>query len=175
MSLPFGAPSPLLMRWADELTGKRPMLEAGCGSGRNAIALSRLGHKVVCADRDLKQLRRLARFVSRKSIRNLLFPVYADLTPEGWPFGKNRFAAVICVHFLDEEILPLIQTSLCWGGHLFIETIGGQGENHRDLPGAGALQKLLSPRFSFKFYEERPVGPACFRKVAVKLLAQKIR
>jgi SAM-dependent methyltransferase len=163
------------MQCAPKFSSKLPLLDAGCGSGRNAIALANMGHEIICADRDLDRLRCLTRAVSRKRIRSSLLPVCANLRRNDWPFGKKRFSAVVCVHFLDLGLVPLMHACLCRGGYLFIETIGGHGRNHLELPRAGELRKALATDFRFEFYEERRVGPARSRKRAVKLLAQKIR
>lgn len=169
-----GSPSALLMQWAHKFSSTLPVLDAGCGFGRNAVALARLGHKVICADSDADRLRSLAHVMSRKRIWISLFPVCVNLGQDGWPFGKNCFSAVVCVHFLDLALLPLIRACLCTGGYLFIETIGGHGSNHLELPRAGELHRALKADFRFEFYEERRAGPERFGKRAVKLLAQKI-
>jgi hypothetical protein len=64
-------------------------------------------------------------------------------------------------------------SSLQEGGHIYVETFGGHGENFRVLPKAGQLRKLLSRDVRFKYYKERKVGPIGFNSVAVTLFAQK--
>jgi SAM-dependent methyltransferase len=172
--LPPGSASQLLMEWAPHFSSNLPILDAGCGVGRNAVALARLGHKVICADSDVDRLRSLARIISRKRSRTSLFPVCVNLGHDEWPFGKDCFSAVVCVHFFDPKLLPLMRASLCAGGYLFIETIGGHGSNHLELPRAGELRQALDADFRFEFYEERQAGPERFGKRAVRLLAQKI-
>jgi hypothetical protein len=46
-------------------------------------------------------------------------------------------------------LFPWFHSSLVPGGHLYIETVGGQGENYLELPAAGELHQLLSPLFAF--------------------------
>lgn len=168
-----GPPSRLLMRWADNFARERPVLDAGCGTGRNAIALAGRGFRIVCADKDRERLGRIESFAPDDLRGGSLMPVCTDLTAGRWPFGAGCFSAVVCVHFLDLALLPRIRASLCGRSHLYIETIGGQGENYRDLPPAGTLRSLLEPDFSFMFYEERRAGPERYGKRAVKLLARK--
>ena len=170
-----GSPSRLLLRWAHAFGREKPTLDAGCGTGRNAIALAERGLRITCADKDRERLNRLASFAAEELRPGCSMPVCTTLTADRWPFGPACFSAVVCVHFLDLTLLPLIYRSLCEGGHLYIETIGGQGENHRELPPAGMLRHLLTPDFQFSFYEERRAGPDRFGKRAVKMLAQKIR
>lgn len=165
--------SRLLLRWADSFTPEKPVLDAGCGTGRNAIALAGRGFRIVCADKDRERLGRIEDFAPDELHGGSLMPVCSDLTPGHWPFGAACFSAVVCVHFLDLALLPHMRASMCQRGHLYIETIGGQGENHRDLPAAGTLRRLLEPDFSFMFYKERQAGPERYGKRAVKLLAQK--
>ena len=168
-----GSPSRLLMRWAHLFSREAPVLDAGCGAGRNAIALAQQGLRVVCADQDRSCLSRIEDLAPQEHGLGSLAPVCTSLSADQWPFRYASFSAVVCVHFLDLDLLPLIRSSLCERGHLYIETIGGQGENYRDLPPAGTLRRLLDPDYSLMLYEERRAGPEQYGKRAVKLLAQK--
>ena len=53
-----GPPSKVLIDVVDELTAlsQYPVLDAGCGFGRNTVALASRGLSVVCVDRDLDRL-----------------------------------------------------------------------------------------------------------------------
>jgi hypothetical protein len=101
-------------------------------------------------------------------------PVCVDLTPTNWPFSARRFGAIVCVHFLDMELLPQVCQSLADDGHLYIETFGGQGGNYLALPKEGELHARLADRFSLAFYQERTVGLPSSGACAVKLLARKV-
>ena len=171
------------MSFADELSQlqKWPVLDAGCGAGRNAVALALLGKSVVCVDRDIECLRVLsaiapkyiARFKSPLSATGQLYPICADLDRLNWPFLPGQFSAITCVHFLKIDLLDCFWSALVAGGYLFIETFGGQGQNYVDLPKAGQLRDLLSTQFDLASYRERKVGPIEYDAVSVKLLAQK--
>lgn len=160
-----------------------PVLDAGCGNGRNAIALAARGMPVVCADLDWKRLEVLARFgpahtASLSTPRcdaGQLYTVCARLAPSHWPFGETCFAGIVCVHFLDVGLFDAFRSSLVEGGYLYIETFGGHGGNYLALPKAGLLRNLLSLDFEVLFYRERKVGPAGYDAVAVKLFARKRR
>src|SRR5262249_6721810 len=145
-----------------------PILDAGCGYGRNAPALAAQGLPVVCVDQESAQLNTLRRLASkhltdlREPKRGLgqLYPVLARLGPSHWPFADNCFAGIICVHFLDVALLQAFRSSLIVGGYLYIETFGGHGGNYLALPRAGQLHHLLWPGFDLPFYREKKVGPA---------------
>jgi hypothetical protein len=53
------SPSRLLLRFEQTFSREFPALDAGCGAGRNAIALAQLGLTIVCADRDEQRLSEL--------------------------------------------------------------------------------------------------------------------
>jgi SAM-dependent methyltransferase len=158
-----------------------PILDAGCGYGRNAIALAARGFSVVCVDQKLQRLNALVD-VPRRRIADLLepgrqsgqlCPVLARLEASRWPFSENCFAGIICVHFLNVALLEAFRSSLVEGGYLYIETFGGHGGNYLDLPKAAQLHDLLWPDFHIPFYRERKVGPAGYDAVTVKLFALK--
>lgn len=100
-------------------------------------------------------------------------PISIDLGLATWPFGANCFSAVVCVHFLDQALFACFHSALIAGGLLFVETVGGQGNNYLELPVAGSLHQQLSRFFTLNFYEERAVGPPAANRRAVKLLGKK--
>jgi hypothetical protein len=135
------------------------------------------GLDVVCADRDETRLRTLMElapaYMNTPGEVSRLHPVRTELSASHWPFSQHCFSAIVCVHFLDVRLLPLFFTSLVIGGYLYLETIGGQGQNYLDLPKEGLLRALLSREFQLLFYRERRIGPANFGAVSVKLFAHK--
>jgi SAM-dependent methyltransferase len=145
----------MLLRFAETFSRQFPVLDAGCGFGRNAVALAQEGFTVVCADRDGHRLHELMRFTATKKLIRALLPIRVVLAPLGWPFAPSSFSAVVFVHYLDVLLLPSVHCSLIPGGRLYLETVGGQGRNDLELPEAGELYALLSPRFQFDHYEER--------------------
>jgi SAM-dependent methyltransferase len=178
------APSKTLMSFVSELCQLPllPILDAGCGLGRNAVALALSGLSVVCVDRDIERLRTLSAtaplyIASIKApplvVVGQLHPICIDLNRLYWPFSTNQFSAITCVHFLKIELFDCFWSALVPGGYLFIETFGGHGQNHLDLPKAGQLHDLLSGRFDISFYHENKVGPIGYDAVSVRLLAKK--
>src|SRR5580658_96397 len=109
----LGPASKTLMSFAGEMAShtNSPFLDAGCGYGRNAVALASRGLSVVCVDQRLERLNALVR-LAPKHIAELLivqpecevgrlYPVCANLDPSQWPFRENCFAGIVCVHFLN--------------------------------------------------------------------------
>jgi len=178
----LGPASKTLLSFVGELrNSKSPLLDAGCGYGRNAAALASHSLSVVCVDQKLERLNALVR-LAPKHIAGLkqptceagqLYPVLADLDPSRWPFGENCFAGIICVHFLNVALFGAFRASLVARGCLYIETFGGHGGNYLDLPKAGQLRDLLSKDFDLPFYREKKVGPVGYDAVTVKLFARK--
>jgi SAM-dependent methyltransferase len=167
------SPSRTLLRVARRFSREFPILDAGCGFGRNSVALAELGFTVICADHDLYRLDALMKLASTDKLEGALFPVRIELGPATWPFAPACFSAVVFVHYLDILLFPSVHHSLAPGGSLYLETVGGQGGNYLELPHAGEIQTMLSPLFRLDSYEERPVGPAVANKCVVKLLARK--
>jgi SAM-dependent methyltransferase len=177
-------PSSTLLKFEHALRAitSHPVLDAGCGHGRNSIALALRGLDVVCADSELNCLSTLTRlapvafnkYKMPSQTIGRLQPVCVNLNSSDWPFIANAFSTVVCVHFLKLDLLPAIHSSTLSGGLLYIETFGGHGQNYLDLPRKGQLKSTLSASHDLLFYRERPVGPSHFQAASVKLLARKL-
>lgn len=179
----FCPPSSTLLRFAREFAADRakPVLDVGCGFGRNAIALALVGLEVICVDRDLSRLAKLAalgpeymdRYLPAGARRGRLHPVCAELGRARWPFLRQCLSAAVCVQFFELEILEALCFSLVSGGHLYIETAGNHGGNYIDLPPSGQLRAALSTEFDLPFYTERKAGPPGCDAVSARVLARK--
>lgn len=180
---PIGPASKTLIKCIGEITSntKLPVLDAGCGYGRNAVAFAARGLSVVCVDGERPRLNALVR-LGPKHIADQkrpgravgrLYPLLADLAPDRWPFRDDCFGGIVCVHFLNLELFAAFNSSLVAGGFLYIETFGGQGGNYLDLPKAGRLRELLRHEFDVPLYRERKVGPASHDAVVVTAFARK--
>ena len=177
------SPSKTLVRFADQIAsfGKGPVLDAPCGSGRNAIALAMRGCTVVAVDSDRRRLMALEQVKAtyttepaRASVAmGQIFTVCADLKSELWPFAPLSFSAIVCIHFAMLDLLPCFIASLKAGGYIYLETFGGHGQNFCELPRVGQLRKRLSTHVKFKYYKERKVGPMAFDSVWAILFGQK--
>lgn len=179
---PLTSPSTSLMSCVNELLQFResPVLDVGCGFGRNAAALALRGLSVVCVDQDAAHLRTIIDlappYIAGMKLNpnevGKLHPICSRLSQSIWPFSPNCFSAIVCVHFLEVALFDFFRSSLVAGGYLYVETFGGQGQNYVNLPRAGSLRDLLSTHFRILHYRERRVGPSNCGAVSVKVFAQ---
>jgi len=102
------APSAWVRRWA-ELVTRGPVLDVACGIGRHSLLFAELGLEVVAVDRDAQQIPGV-RFVQ------------ADLEGGAWPFGEQRFAAIVVTNYLHRPLFPVLESALAEEGVLIYET-----------------------------------------------------
>ena len=114
---------------------------------------------------------RLAHIVGEAGQAGTLYPVCANVTR--WPFSKDCFSAVVCIHIVVDGLLESARDSLVRNGLLYVETFGNHGRNYLDLPKAGEFRDQLAADFDFLFYRERNAGPPEADAVSVTFLARK--
>lgn len=155
-------------------------LDLACGFGRNSVLLAAHGCDVICVDRDLKRLHRLditkSEFLARSPLQRPagnLATVCADITEQSWPFVENSFGTIVSVHFMCLTLMPYLLRSLRVGGHIYIETFGGQGANYLSLPRPGETKAALGDRIDLLFYQERVASRKNQDAVTVKALGRK--
>jgi hypothetical protein len=125
-------------------------------------------------DKNLDRLNSLQKSIPGKTHAvGKVFPLCADLTKGRLPFGPRSFSAILCIHYPVQNILADLDDQLMDGGHLFIETFGGHGENYLELPKADEIRQALKG-YELIFYSERSVGPTSQNAVVVRAFAQKI-
>jgi SAM-dependent methyltransferase len=143
------------------------ILDAGCGYGRNSALLSKYHLNVVAADFSYESFSNLWH-LSHKNINSIVLDCRLPL-----PFKSNSFSAAIIIHFYNKYLIENLIDVIKPSGFLIYESIGGNGENWRELGVSGEVKKILEKTFIIKHYKERLVGPD--RKYAtVKLIAQKM-
>jgi len=143
---------------AARLVGCKPgalILDAGCGNGRHALPLARVGYRVVAFDRSALLLAAGRRSAGRARWPRFVRGCYASL-----PFGTGRFDAVLslgtALGYLgddgDQRALCEFRRVLIPGGRLVIETLHREelearlvAHEERALPGGATLR--LERRF----------------------------
>lgn len=141
--------------------------DLGCGHGRHLPLLARQGFTVFALDIDDAALR-----AARKRCRAAL-PVQCDLR-QGMPFKGGRLGLALAVHVPLLALVPILAEALALGGLAILESVGGYGENWRELPRRGALRRKLRGHFTILNLEEHPVGPPSKQTVTVRAFIQRI-
>jgi tellurite methyltransferase len=163
-------PSALVRRFGARIVDAAngaPILDVGCGAGRNAVYLAGLGGVVICLDGNSELLRRLPR-VKR------IVPLHLDLATERWPFAQCELGGIVSVHFLMPALFRQFESSLSPGGCMLIETVPAHGGNFVELPNEGELRRAFAEAFQFEFFKEKEAGPIGCGKVTVRLLAKRV-
>jgi SAM-dependent methyltransferase len=150
-----------------EAANGAPILDVGCGAGRNAAYLAQLGGVIICLDRNSELLGQLPR-VKR------IVPLHLDVAKERWPFAQGQLGGILSVHCLIPALFRQFQNSLSPGGCLLIETVPAHGGNFVKLPNEGELRRAFAEAFQFEFFKEKKAGPVGCGKVTVRLLAKRV-
>ena len=101
-------PSDWVRRWA-ALVERGPVLDVACGTGRHAVLFAERGLEVLAVDREPQRIPGV-RFVQ------------ADLEGAPWPFGGERFAAIVVTNYLHRPLLKTLEAALAEQGVLIYET-----------------------------------------------------
>lgn len=102
-------PSPWVVRWA-ALVERGPVLDVASGGGRHARLFAGRNLEVVAVDREAQVIPGV-RFMKTD---------LEDGSP--WPFGGQRFGAIVVTNYLHRPLLPTLAASLAEGGVLIYET-----------------------------------------------------
>ena len=108
-------------RFAPLVAAGATVLDLACGQGRHARFFAGKGHPVVAVDRDESALAALSGH-ARIEVRKL------DLEAGHWPFGGERFGAIVVTNYLHRPLLPLLLLALAGDGALLYETFARGNE-----------------------------------------------
>jgi SAM-dependent methyltransferase len=159
------------MQFGEELArnARGLILDVACGYGRNAAYIASFGVNVVCIDNDTAALDHIMTLPEARR----LTAIKLHLLDDPWPFTYESVGAIVNVHYYRPTLLGRFMESLRPGGYLYLETIGGQGHNYRELPPRRFIRDQLAEWFDVRYYKENQVGPERCDAVSVKLFAIK--
>ena len=168
-------PSPLIRRFGSKIVNAaidKPVLDAACGSGRNAIFLATLGRSIICVDRDLTNLQsqKLSLPLSRR-----LILLQLDFVKDAWPFEPCTLGGIVNVHFFLPELFPVFRRLAVTGWLSSLRNGSRPRWQLLELPKAGQLKGLLGKAFEIEYYKEAKVGPPDYDAVTVRLLARRLK
>ena len=126
-------PSPWVGRWLGLLAPGASVLDFAAGSGRHAREARRRGLRATAIDRDAAALAGMGTDIMVRS---------ADLEAGPWPFGDERYDAVVVANYLFRPRFALLAALLAPGGLLIYETFA-QGNERFGRPSNPAF--LLAP------------------------------
>jgi SAM-dependent methyltransferase len=145
------------VRWAALVT-RGPLLDVASGSGRHAKFFAARGLDVVAVDRE------------ERAIPGVKF-VVADLEDGSpWPFGGERFGAIVVTNYLHRPLLPVLGAALANDGVLIYETfmIGneryGKPTNPNFLLRPGELLQVYGA-LTVVAFEQGDVGRAVIQRI----------
>ncbi len=127
------APSPWVQRWLAGLPEGASVLDFAAGPGRHAQQARRLGLRATAIDRDAAALAALGEGIATR---------VADLEEGEWPFGAERFDAVVVTNYLFRARFALLAALVAPCGLLVYETFA-QGNERYGKPSNPAF--LLAP------------------------------
>jgi SAM-dependent methyltransferase len=153
------APRPPV-RWLELLHDRKSglALDLACGTGRNAIALARLGWEVEAVDLSSVALQILAQEAERAGVAEKIRPEKRDL--DDFEAPDERYDLILIANYLDRDLIRRILPAVKPGGILIVETYMRHPENEKPestpdyLLRAGELPELLGSGFEILHYEE---------------------
>ncbi len=117
------APSEWVRRHAALIAPGARVLDLACGTGRHALLLRDLGHRVMAVDRDAQALAALEGEAGIETLRT-------DLESAPWPFAPRSFDAVLVTHYLPRPLFDSLREALREGGVLIYETFAAGNERY---------------------------------------------
>lgn len=167
------APSPWIVRFADDVPVGEAVLDLACGGGRHGRLFEARGHPVCYLDRDTSAV------ADRAGAAGVEI-VSGDLEDGGpFPLAGRRFGAVVVVNYLHRPLLPALVEAVAPGGLLLYDTFmqgneaHGRPRNPAFLLAPGELRELAQDGFAVLDYQEgtfHEPAPAVKQRLAARRL-----
>lgn len=145
--------SPWVLRFAHLVPSGARVLDLACGRGRHARLFAARGCGVLAADRDADALATLAGVAG-------IATCCVDLETDGWPFGAERFDAIVVTNYLHRPLFPDIIAAVPGHGVLLYETFArgnedfGRPANPAHLLAPGELLVWVRDRLQVVAFEQ---------------------
>ena len=146
-------PSSWIVRFAHLVARGARVLDLACGHGRHARYFAARGASVLAVDRDagvLATLRSLPGVATR----------VVDLESGPWPFGEQRFDAIVVTNYLHRPLFAPLLAALAPDGVLLYETFAtgneafGRPSNPDFLLARDELVRRLLPHLTIVAFEQ---------------------
>lgn len=134
---PFGAEASLLVKnYLDQFPKGQPVLDLGCGSGRNALYIAKNGFKVTCIDISSEAINNLKEKADKLGVgENIRIKIQDVAEFDDW----GKYGAIICyttLHFLSNsdarKVIENIKKHTIGKGLNIIADFAGDGPLKRD-------------------------------------------
>lgn len=158
------APKAIVTESAPLLPASGAALDLACGEGQAAVWLAERGLR--CTGVDLSGVG-LAKARARAAARGVEVEwVQADL--EGWDPGQAEWDVVVCVHYLDRNLVPALRRAVRPGGLLLMEVLTDRpGTDPRFLAAPNELLRWFVDWRVLRYAElpaDRPVASLVARR-----------
>ena len=172
--------SVVIQDWVKKTANINNALDVACGSGRNALFLSKLGFKVSAIDISGVALDH-ARQNAKK--QGLAVDWYEHDLEFGLPSEVTNvfYDLIILIRYVDLDLIETLSTRLRNGGLLLIEehlrwdyaddVIGPENSNYRVAP--GVLRKSVQNLEVIKYFEGLTTEPDGSTAAVARLLSRK--
>ncbi len=167
-------PSPWVTRFAHLVAADASLLDLACGHGRHSRFFAARGCRVLAVDRDPQALATLA---GTPGVNTRC----ADLETGGWPFGGERFDAIVVTNYLHRPLFAHLLDALADDGVLIYETFArgneayGRPSNPDHLLRAGELVERIAGRLAIVAFEEGLVTEGGRSAVVQRIAAVGLR
>ena len=150
---PFGIePSLLVKNFLNQIPKGQPILDLGCGSGRNSLYLGKEGFKVTCVDISSEAINTLLLKAQEMGVKDKIKAIVQDASKfDGW----GKYGLIICyttLHFLSDsgarQLIKNIKEHTIGKGLNIIADFAGDGPLKRDNGGFWLKNEELKSLYS---------------------------
>jgi SAM-dependent methyltransferase len=128
-----------------------PILDVGCGYGRNSMYLAELGYEVIAIDIDDKSLNDNWN-IGFSNIHKVQIDVNDAI-----PFEDDSFGAIIVVHFYCKDLFKKLRNLVRKNGFIVYESVSSHGNNWKDLSVENEIVNELGDQYKILFKQSNVI------------------